>query len=148
MSYPQQSSEMQAHPDYAEMRERLERTASSGQAIALEGLILLAGVYAAISPWVVHFTDEPNITINNLIIGITVGLIALGMTTAPGRMLNLTWVIAPIGVWLVLSPWVVTADHSARAGIVWNNCFLGGVTAVLGLAAMGLTVGMARRGRQ
>ncbi|MEU9791332.1 SPW repeat protein [Streptomyces sparsogenes] len=145
MSYPRESSEMRTHPDLAEMRERLERTASSGQAIALEGLILLAGLYAAISPWVVHFTNEPNITVNNLIVGLTVGLIALGMTTAPGRMLNLTWVIAPLGVWLVISPWVVTAAHGARAGIIWNNCWVGGVTAVLGLAAMGLTVGMARR---
>ncbi|AGP55585.1 hypothetical protein M271_20195 [Streptomyces rapamycinicus NRRL 5491] len=94
----------------------------------------------------VHFTNEPNITINNLIVGLTVGLIALGMTTAPGRMLNLTWVVAPLGVWLVISPWVVTAAHGARAGIIWNNCWVGGVTTVLGLAAMGLTVGIARRG--
>ncbi|MEU0216767.1 SPW repeat protein [Streptomyces sp. NPDC006265] len=148
MSYPQQSSEMRTHPDFAEMRERFERTASSGPAIALEGLILLAGVYAAISPWVVHFTNEPNITVNNLIVGITVSVIALGMTTAPGRMLTLTWVVAPLGAWLVLSPWVVTADHGARAGIVWNNCFVGGVTAVLGLAAMALVADTARRERR
>lgn len=146
MSYPQQSSsDIGAHPELAEMRDRLERTASSGQAIAIEGLILLAGVYAAISPWVVHFTTEPNITVNNLIIGITVGVIGLALTMAPQRMLRLAWVAAPLGLWLVLSPWVVTATHGARAAIVWNNCWIGAAITVLGLAAAGLTVGIAQR---
>jgi hypothetical protein len=146
MSYPQQSSGMGTHPEIAEMRERLERTAASGGAIALEGLVLLAGVYGAISPWVVHFSaSEPNITVNNLIVGITVGLIGLGLALVPERMFRLAWVVAPLGVWLLISPWVVTAAHGARASILWNNCWLGAVTAVLGLAAMGLTIGVTRR---
>jgi hypothetical protein len=149
MSYPRQStSAMGTHPELAEMRERLERTASSGSAIAIEGLILLAGVYAAISPWVVHFSAaERNLTVSNLIVGITLGLIGLCLTMAPERMLRLAWVVAPLGVWLLISPWVVTAAHGASAGIIWNNCVLGAVTLLLGLAAMGLTIGVTRRGR-
>ncbi|WP_129311202.1 SPW repeat protein [Streptomyces sp. L2] len=148
MSYAQNTGWMGTHPEIAEMRERLERTASSGPAIAVEGLILLAGVYCAISPWVIHFSaSDPNITVNNLIVGITVGLIGLGLVLAPERMLRLAWVIAPLGVWLIVAPWVVTATHGARAGIVWNNCFTGAVTLLLGLAAMGLTVGMSRARR-
>jgi hypothetical protein len=145
MSYPQQSSGMGTHPEIQEMRERLERTAASGPAIAVEGAILLAGVYAAISPWVVHFSGQPFITVNNLIVGITVGLIGLGLTLVPERMFRLAWVVAPLGVWLIISPWVVTATHSARAGIIASNCAVGAVTAALGLAAMGLTIGVARR---
>jgi SPW repeat len=146
MSYPQHSTGMSGHPEIAEMRERLERTASSSQAIMVEGLILLAGVYAAISPWVVHFAaTNPNITVNNLIVGMTVGLIGLGLALAPERMFRMAWVVAPFGVWLLISPWVVTAAHGARAGIIWNNCWLGAITFLLGCAAMGLTVGLARR---
>ncbi|MFF4212057.1 SPW repeat protein [Streptomyces sp. NPDC001796] len=148
MSYPQHSSGMGTHPEIAEMRERLERTAASGGAIALEGMILLAGVYAAISPWVVHFSGTPFITVNNLIVGLAVGLIGLCMTLVPERMLRLAWVVAPLGVWLIISPWVVTATHSARAGIIANNVAVGAVTAALGLAAMGLTIGVARRAPQ
>ncbi|MER6012431.1 SPW repeat protein [Streptomyces bluensis] len=148
MSYQRHSSEMGTHPELVEMRERLERTASSGPAIAVEGLILLAGVYAAISPWVVHFASQANITVNNLIVGITVGLIGLGLAIAPERMLRVGWVIAPLGIWLLIAPWVVTMTHSARAGIIWNNVWLGAVTAVLGLAAVGLTVGVTRRARR
>ncbi|MGW0712701.1 SPW repeat protein [Streptomyces sp. NPDC002643] len=146
MAYPQHSSDIGAHPELAEMRERLERTASSGRAVAIEGLLLLAGVYAAISPWVVHFTDEPNITVNNLIVGITVGVMGFGLTIAPERMFRVAWAAAPLGVWLLLSPWVVTADHSARAGVIWSNCWAGAVITVLGLAAAGLTIGVNRRG--
>lgn len=146
MSYPQRSTGMGTHPDLAEMRERLERTASSSGAIVIEGLIVLAGVYAAISPWVVHFSaTAPNLTVNNLIVGVTTALIGLGLTVAPERMLRLAWVVAPLGVWLLISPWVVTTTHSAGAGIIWNNCVLGAVTLLLGLAAMGLTIGVTRR---
>ncbi|MGW0083056.1 SPW repeat protein [Streptomyces sp. NPDC003393] len=145
MSYQQHASGMTAHPEMAEMRERLERTASSGRVIAVEGLILLAGVYAAISPWVVHFSGQSDITVNNLIVGIAVGLMGLGMALAPERMFRVAWAVAPLGIWLVISPWVVTATHGARAGIIWNNCWTGGVIALLGLIAMGLTIGVARK---
>ncbi|MYV45246.1 hypothetical protein GT031_06390 [Streptomyces sp. SID2888] len=137
---------MSTHPELAEMRERLERTASSKPAILIEGLILLAGVYAAISPWIVHFhTGSPNITASNLIVGIAVALIGLALTMAPGRMFRLAWVVVPLGVWLLISPWVATVTHTASAGTIWNNCVIGAITALLGLAAMGLTVGMRRR---
>ncbi|NEA49591.1 SPW repeat protein [Streptomyces sp. SID10815] len=139
---------MHSHPEMAEMRERLERTASSGPAIAVEGLILLTGLYAAISPWVVHFAIQPAITVNNLIVGLAIAAIGLGLALAPERMFRLSWALVPLGVWLFISPWVVTLTHSARAGIIWNNCWVGAITAALGLAAMGLTIGVARKGHK
>ncbi len=125
MSYPQRSATgsttgtgMTSHPEMAEMRERLERTASSGRAMAVEGLIVLAGLYVAISPWAVHFATQRNITVNNLIIGLAIALIGAGLTMVPERTYRLAWVLAPLGLWLLISPWVVTQTHSARAGIV------------------------------
>lgn len=139
-------SDMSTHPEIAEMRARLERTGSSGRAIALEGLILMAGLYAAISPWVIHYSfTAPNLRTNNLIVGLAVALIALGLTLAPERMLRMAWVLVPLGVWLVISPWVVTVTHTASNGVIWSNVVTGAVTALLGLAAMGLTVGMNKR---
>jgi hypothetical protein len=138
---------MGLHPELAEMREWLEHTgSSSNSAIAVEGLILLAGVYAAISPWVIHFSAaEPSLTASNLIVGITVALIGFALTLAPDRMLRVAWMVAPLGLWLIISPWVATAAHGARAGIIWSNCLVGAVTFLLGLAAMGLTIGRSRR---
>ncbi|GAA0930300.1 SPW repeat protein [Streptomyces thermoalcalitolerans] len=153
MSYPQRSATgsttgtgMTSHPEMAEMRERLERTASSGRAMVVEGLIVLAGLYVAISPWVVHFALQRNITINNLIIGLTIALIGAGLTLVPERTYRLAWILAPLGLWLLISPWVVTQTHSARAGIIWNNCWMGALVALLGLAATALTLGAARHG--
>ena len=158
MSYPHRSNDvgtgtqhpdmMGSHPEMTEMRDRLERTASSGPAVVLAGLLLLTGLYAAISPWVVHFAGQPFITVNTLIVGITVGLIGLGLALAPERMFRLAWMLVPLGIWLFISPWVVTATHSARAGIVWNNCWVGAVTALLGLAAMGMTIGRSHKGQR
>src|SRR5690606_42051247 len=50
-----------------------------------EGLAFLAGVYLAISPWVVGFSNLSTITINNLVIGVAVALLALGFASAFGR---------------------------------------------------------------
>ncbi|MFF4958278.1 SPW repeat protein [Streptomyces sp. NPDC001222] len=148
MSYPHHSSEMGTHPEIAEMRERFER-AASGKAVIIEGLIMLAGIYAAISPWVMHFSGaEPNLTVNNLIVGLTIGLIGVGLAMIPERMLRMAWLAVPLGIWLVISPWVVTAAHGARAGVLWSNCVVGAVTILLGLAAMGLTIGIANRTRR
>jgi DNA-binding transcriptional LysR family regulator len=144
MSYPQYSTGMTGHPEMAEMRDRLERTASTGKAIALEGLILLTGVYTAISPWVVHFSGQPNLTANNLIVGITTALIGLGLALVPERMFRLAWALVPLGIWLMISPWIVTPTHGARAGVIWNNILTGVITMALGLAAMGLTIAVTR----
>ncbi|MEU3415058.1 MULTISPECIES: SPW repeat protein [unclassified Streptomyces] len=144
MSYPQYSTGMTGHPEMAEMRDRLERTASTGKAIALEGLILLTGVYTAISPWVVHFSGQPNLTANNLIVGITTALIGLGLALVPERMFRLAWALVPLGIWLIISPWIVTPTHGARAGVIWNNILTGVITMALGLAAMGLTIAVTR----
>ncbi|GAB7058998.1 SPW repeat protein [Streptomyces mexicanus] len=70
-----------------------------------------------------------------------------GTAPAPERMFRMGWALAPLGVWLIISPWVATAAHTARAGIIWNNVWLGAVVALLGPAAMGLTAGVSRRPR-
>ncbi|WP_236243481.1 SPW repeat protein [Streptomyces sp. CC228A] len=146
MSYSRQPADIGGHPELAEMRARLERTASSGGAVAAEGLLMLAGVYAAISPWVVHFSGtEPNLTLNNLIVGIAVAVLALGLAAAPDRLFRLAWAAVPLGIWLIISPWTATATHSADAGMIWNNVVTGAVVCLVGLAAAGMTVGVARK---
>ncbi|MFK0294428.1 SPW repeat protein [Streptomyces sp. NPDC090442] len=137
-----------SHPDVPEMRERYAKLVGGGQAVALDGLVLLTGIYAAISPWVVHFrVTSPELTVNNLIIGLVLAVIGLGITRAPERMYRLTWTCAAIGVWLIISPWVVTAGHHATAGMIWNNVVLGAVTLVLGLAATRLAMSAEQRPR-
>ncbi|WP_243639244.1 SPW repeat protein [Streptacidiphilus pinicola] len=132
-------AEMAGHPDLAEMRERYARIEARRGVSAIDGLVLLAGLYAAISPWVVHFsTSSPELRANNLIIGLALVAIGLGLALAPERMYRMSGIISVIGVWMVISPWVVTVGHTATRGLIWNNVLIGAVCCMLGLAAIGM----------
>jgi hypothetical protein len=130
---------MAGHPDLAEMRERYARIEARRGVAALDGLVLLTGLYAAISPWVVHFTlASPELRVNNLILGLALAAIGLALTLAPERMYRMSGVVAVIGVWMIISPWVVTVGHTATRGLIWNNVVIGVVCCLLGFAALGM----------
>ncbi len=134
---------METHPDIVAMRMPYERAAESRVAQITEGLALLAGVYLAISPWVVGFTALTTITVNNLVTGIAVALLALGFASAFGRTHGLTWVLPLVGIWTIISPWVVSGEVNTVA-VVTNNVIIGAVILLLGLATMAF--GMRREG--
>ncbi|MFE6779545.1 SPW repeat protein [Streptomyces sp. NPDC057702] len=122
------------HPDVSEMRDRYARVLGRPGVVAVDGLLLLAGLYVAISPWTVHFAAaEPELARNNLIMGIAVAVIGLALTVAPERMGGLSGACAAIGVWLIVSPWVVTRHPDT--GMMWNNIVAGGVICLFGLVA-------------
>ncbi|GAB1692900.1 SPW repeat protein [Krasilnikovia sp. M28-CT-15] len=126
---------MADHPDLIEMRERYERASATGPAVITDGLVLLAGLWLAISPWVIHFNaTAPEVTVNNLILGIAVAVLAMGLTLTPARMARLSWAVAAIGAWVFVSQWVIQ-QSSSTAGIVWNNMVTGAVIGLLGIAA-------------
>ncbi|MCQ4081627.1 SPW repeat protein [Streptomyces sp. RB6PN25] len=133
-----------AHPDVHEMRERYARMLG-GRAVAVDGLLLLAGLYAAVSPWTVHFsTLRTPLAINNVITGLAVAAFGVGLAIAAERLLGLSWAVSAIGVWLIISPWVVT--RSPDTGIMATQIATGAVICVLGLAgaAMGMRSSKAR----
>ena len=122
-----------AHPDVHEMRARYARMLRDREPVVVDGAVLLVGLYCAISPWVVHFSAaRPDLTVNNLVLGLAIACIGLGFTA--GRA-GLRWTMAAMGVWLIISPWVVT--RGPDAGMIWNNLIVGVLTCLFGLAAMG-----------
>jgi hypothetical protein len=136
---------MADHPDLVEMRERYERVSASGPAVITDGLVLLAGLWLAISPWAIHFNGTaPDITVNNLILGIAVAVVALGLTLVPQRMVRLSWATAAIGAWVVVSQWVIQQSNSST-GIVLNNVITGGITVLLGIAAAAILMAGSRK---
>lgn len=145
--YARQGTDLRGHPDIAELQERYARVAARPQAIAVDGAILLVGLYAAISPWVLHFGAADNdLKFNNLIVGIALAVIGIGLASVPERMHRLAWIAAPLGVWLLISPWVVPPTHHSRAALVWSNCWVGGAAVALGLIAAAMTFMASRRG--
>ncbi|CAM5734236.1 Membrane protein OS=Streptomyces fumanus OX=67302 GN=GCM10018772_55120 PE=4 SV=1 [Streptomyces fumanus] len=83
------------------------------------------------SPWILHFTgSQPSLVAHNLIIGIAIGLLALGFTRAPERMYGLSWAMCAMGVWMIVSPWIVGTRPDA--GVIWNNVVIGALALLLG----------------
>lgn len=130
---------MEQHPDIAELRARYERASETRPAHVVHGLIFLSGLYLAISPWVIGFNNQHTGTVNNLITGIAVALLALALASAYGRTHGIAWVIPVIGVWTIISHWVVHG-WPASAGTLASNVAVGFLILLLGLAA--LAVGM------
>jgi len=131
--------DIHTHPDSAEMRDRFAKVLEGPRATAVDGLAVLTGLYAAISPWVIHFQSTNSVmAVNNLIIGLAIAGLGIAMAARPLRLMQLGWVLSVLGVWLVVSPWVVSVGHHAPSSLIWNNAFTGGVAIVLGLAAMGV----------
>ena len=130
---------LEDHPDLVELRARYERVSETSTAQSVDGLTLLAGLYLAISPWVVGFsTAEHHLAINNLICGIAVALLGLGYATVFGRTHGLAWVPVVLGVWTIVSPWLIHG-MSAAGGTIANNVIIGIVIAVLGFMTIGIS---------
>jgi hypothetical protein len=131
---------MAGHPDLAEMRERYERVAATRPVAIADGLMLLAGLWLAISPFVIHFNSSaPQVAISNLILGLAVAAVALGLGVAPLRMGRLGLATCVIGIWVVVSQWVIQRG-AVDTGIVLNNVITGGLIALLGLSAAGMVM--------
>jgi SPW repeat len=127
-----QNVALEQHPDIVEMRARYERIAETPTAQLVEGLTLLAGLYLAISPWVVGFGPAGgNLNPVNLICGLAVTTLALGYAAVYGRTHGLSWVTPVLGAWSIIAPWVVL-DNPANS-VIANNVIAGAVILVLGL---------------
>lgn len=137
---------MAEHPDIVAMRMPYERVAESRATQITEGLAFLAGVYLAISPWVVGFTELTTISLNNLVTGIAAALLALGFASALGRTHGLTWVLPLIGVWTIVSPWAVSGEVNITRVVV-NNVIVGAVIVLLGLATVAVSMWQTGRRR-
>ncbi|GAA2768100.1 SPW repeat protein [Streptomyces paradoxus] len=125
-----------SHPDASEMRARYARVLGGRDVALVDGPVFLLGLYCAASPWIVHYTtSQPALVTHNLIMGIAIGLLALGFTRAPERMYGLSWAMCALGVWMIVSPWIV--GESPDAGVVWNNIIIGALAVVLGLVCAG-----------
>jgi hypothetical protein len=135
-------TQIERHPDIVEMRERYDMAAANPAVQLADGLTLLAGVYLALSPWIAGFANLVPLTVNNLITGILVAGLALGMSSAFGRTYGISWVVPVIGLWTIIAPWVI-AGEMATMVTVWNNVVVGAIIVVLGIAA--LVMGVTRR---
>jgi SPW repeat-containing protein len=129
---------MDQHPDIMELRARYERAAATPLAQFADGLVFLTGLYLAISPWVVGFAGMRSIAVNDLITGVALALVGGGLASAYGRTHGMAWVAPIIGIWTIITPWVIRGGiaSTATTGTIASNVAVGAVAVVAGLAAM------------
>ncbi|MFI6035889.1 SPW repeat protein [Streptomyces sp. NPDC051315] len=128
--------DMSTHPDVPEMRSRYDRVLGGRDVALVDGPVFLLGLYCAVSPWILHYTaGQPALVVHNLVVGIALGVLALGFTAAPARMYGLSWAMCALGIWMIIAPWVV--GDSPDAGVVVNNVVIGAFALLLGLLCAG-----------
>ncbi|MER6504000.1 SPW repeat protein [Streptomyces sp. NPDC001455] len=141
--------DMAGHPDVSEMRDRYARVMGGRDVALVDAPVFLVGLYCAISPWVVNFLGtQPRLTTHNVIMGIAIAVLGLGFTAMPERMYGLSWAICAMGIWMIISTWVVGSAPSL--GVILNNVIIGALTLLLGLvcAAVSMKAGKHTTGRR
>lgn len=129
--------DISGHPDASEMRDRYARMLQTRGVAAVEELVILAGIYAAISAWTVHFSAaRPELAISNLVVGITIAALGLCMSMAPERSQDLNFVVLLLGAWLIIAPWVVSSNPDT--GVILSNVITGACVCLFALTAGGL----------
>ncbi|MFF8032808.1 SPW repeat protein [Streptomyces sp. NPDC016626] len=129
LSHPR--GDITSHPDASEMQARYDRVLGGRDVALVDGPVFLLGLYCAVSPWILHYTtSQPALATHNLVVGIAIALLALGFTAAPARMYGLSWAMCALGVWMIISPWIV--GDGPDAGVIWNNIIIGTLAVILG----------------
>jgi SPW repeat-containing protein len=133
---------IEAHPDLAEMRHRYELAAEKPASSILDGLAILSGLYLALSPWILGFTrfaGTGDLRMNNLITGIAVAVLAMGLASAFGRTHSVAWVVPLLGVWAIIAPWVVSGP-TPKGGTIISNVVVGALIFLLGVGAISVAL--------
>jgi hypothetical protein len=130
-------SRIDEHPDLVALRIGSERAVTRPAAQAVECLSLLAGLYLAISPWVVGFDAFRSLTVSNLVTGLALVVLALGYGPAYERTHGMSWAALLVGAWTIVAPWVV-AGHAAATKPEVSNVIAGAAACLTALATMGL----------
>lgn len=101
------------------------------------GIVLLCGLYLMIAPWITGFGSAANLAVSNTVAGFALALLAVLHALFLARMRGMSWVVPVIGVWIVVSPWVIyQGEDVGLTTTAWIANSLAGVLVVL----MGATI--------
>ena len=135
---------MHTHPDIMALRERYDQAAERPTVQVADGLMMMAGLYAAASAWIIGFADQAALAVPNLIAGIAIALLAAAFGSANGRTHGMSFIAPLLGVWMIVAPWVV-ADVTTSTAMIWSNVVVGALVFVLGMVAVATGTDMLKR---
>ena len=87
---------------------------------------IVLGIWVIVSPFVLAF-HSPKAVWSNVITGIVVGILAIIRWST--HQMGWSWLNLILGIWLVISPFVLFASGAA----MWNNVILGIIIAAFAL---------------
>lgn len=99
------------------------------QVATASGLDILAAIWLLISPFVLGFRYVASATTNDVIFGIIIGILAAIRFFGAYAASSLSWINAVLGLWILVSPWVLQYSYSAVA--TWNSVIVGIIIIVL-----------------
>ena len=122
-----------------EFRESLAATRGRGFTLASPWastagvLMVAAGVWLIVAPFVLSYGGGTTQLWNDIILGVIVGLVGLSAFTAPRTS---GWINLLAGIWLIIAPFVLSYQGGSAVGAAWNDVVLGIIVGVLGLWSM------------
>ena len=98
-------------------------------------VIAIAGVWEILAPFILGFSNLAAGVWNNVIVGILLIIFgawaALSANVGTGKTLD--WISAVLGLWLVVSPFILGTAVVAAA--LWNDIIVGVIVIILGVWA-------------
>jgi hydrogenase-4 membrane subunit HyfE len=138
------TTRIERHPDIMALRSKYAQANETWTAHITIGLILISGLYLAISPWVVGFQALTPLVITNAMTGLIVAALAFGLGATYERLHGLAWVIPVLGVWTLVAPWVIRGGVNTTPAVA-NNVTTGVICTLLGAAALYMSARQLRR---
>jgi hypothetical protein len=93
---------------------------------------LVLAICLFISPWVVGYVAEPTPAWNAWIVAVLLGALAVGTLTMFAEWEE--WANLLLGVWLVVSPWIL--GFAANANVTWTQMIFGVLVAAASVWAV------------
>ena len=92
------------------------------------GLNALAGIWEVLAPFILGYSADATPTTNAIIVGLTVTVLAAVRFLGAYRAAWMSWVNAALGVWLIVSPFILGYTGTPRT----NDIIVGILIATLG----------------
>lgn len=103
-------------------------------------LVVLAGLWLAVSPWLLGYGDQAGSAVNSVLVGLLVAVLAAVRVARPRSSPLLSWANVLLGAWLIAAPFVLVADGLGGTAVYWNQAVVGVVVVVLAtISAMAST---------
>jgi hypothetical protein len=67
---------------------------------------VLLGLWLVASPWVLGYGYGPAV-VHDVVLGITIGAVALWSATVPSTQIAPAWINVALGLWLIVAPWML-----------------------------------------